>query len=174
MTAGPDPASYHIGTDATVEEFLAVSRVYARAVVDHYGLTADVDDLEWEVSTRAKRRAGAVKSRAGRPETVSLTWAYFRANGWAAVAETIRHELVHVHLLNEHGDGSHGERFRRLAADLQTNVHCERFVEPRWWIVCQSCGQRLARYRRSKLVRDVASYRCGDCGGTLRRTEPDA
>ncbi len=169
MTDESRVSSYHIASDATVEEFLAVAKLYARDVVDRHQLTVTVDDLDWEVSTRATRRAGAVKHRDGRPEVVSLTWAYFETKGWDAMAETIRHELVHVHLLNEHDDGSHGERFRTLAAELRTGVRCERFAEPRWWIVCQSCGARLARYKRSKLVREVESYRCGDCGGVFRR-----
>lgn len=160
---------YHIAPDVTVEEFLAVSKLYARDVVDRHELAVEVDGLDWEVSKRAKRRAGAVKYRDDRPEAVSLTWEFFQTQGWGAMAETIRHELVHVHLLNEYGDGSHGERFRQLADELRTTVHCERFAEPTWWIVCQSCGHRTARYRRSKLVENVESYRCGDCGGTLRR-----
>jgi predicted SprT family Zn-dependent metalloprotease len=176
MTDESRVSYYHLTADATVEEFLAVSKLYARDVVDRYELTVDVDALDWEVSTRAKRRAGAVKHRDGRPEVVSLTWAYFETMGWDAMAETIRHELVHVHLLNEHSDGSHGERFRRLAETLRTGVHCERFAEPRWWIVCRSCGQTLARYRRSNLVENVESYRCSGCGGALRRERhsPDA
>ena len=164
---------YHIASDATEADFLAVAKSYARDVVDEYGLSVDVTGLEWEVSTRAKRRAGAVKYRDDTPETVSLTWAYFETMGWAAMAETIRHELAHVHLLNEYGDGSHGERFRELAARLETGVACERFATPKWWVVCRSCGERLARYRRSKLVTDVESYRCGSCGGSLRREAAD-
>ena len=165
---------YHIESDVTVEGFLAVSRLYARDVVDQYDLSADVTALEWAVSKRAKRRAGAVTYRDGHPESVSLTWEYFQTMGWAAIAETIRHELIHVHLLNEHGDGSHGDRFRELARRLETGTNCERFSEPKWWITCQSCGQTLARYRRSKLVQNIDSYRCGDCGGPLRRERTDA
>lgn len=169
MTDETRTAYYHIEPDVTVEEFLAVSKLYAREIVDQHELTVTVDDLEWNVSTRAKRRAGAVRYRDDRPEAVSLTWEYFETQGWEAMAETIRHELVHVHLLNEYGDGSHGERFRRVAEALRTTVHCERFAAPKWWIVCRSCGLRIARYRRSKLVENVESYRCGSCGGALRR-----
>lgn len=164
---------YHIAPDVTHEEFLAVAKLYARAVVEDHGLAVDVDALDWEVSTRAKRRAGAVKHRDACPETVSLTWDYFQTKGWDAMAETIRHELVHVHLLNEFADCSHGERFRRLATQLDTGVHCERFAEPNWWVVCRSCGQRTGRYRRSKLVTNVEAYRCGNCGGRLRREKND-
>ncbi|WP_340098894.1 SprT-like domain-containing protein [Salinibaculum salinum] len=159
---------YSLDESCSHEEFLAVARVYAREVVAEYDLSASVSDLTWEVSTRAKRRAGAVKYRDGDPVSVTLTWAHFANRGWAATAATIRHELIHVHLLNEHGDASHGERFCRLAERLHTHVHCDRFVPPEWWVVCTDCGARLARYRQSKLVTDPAQYRCGDCGGAFR------
>lgn len=169
MTEPVDTAYYHLSSDATPEELLAVSKLYARDVVERHGLSVDVTELDWEVSTRAKRRAGAVHHRDGVPLSISLTWAFFRAQGWEAMAETVRHELVHVHLLNEHDDGSHGDRFQRWATRLRTGTHCERFSPPTWWIICTDCGHRLARYRRSKLVEHVGSYRCGECGGELRR-----
>jgi len=159
---------YDIAPDCSHAELLAVAKVYAREVVDRYDLTGSVSALSWEVSTRAKRRAGAVKYRGDTPETVVLTWDHFANQGWAATAATIRHELAHVHLLNEAGDAGHGERFRALAERLHTHVHCDRFVPPEWWVVCTDCGARLARYRESKLVTDPDQYQCGDCGGPFR------
>lgn len=175
--AGTDDAAldtdfYDVDSDVSREEFLAVAKVYARDVVETYDLSVAVSDLDWEVSTRAKRRAGAVKHRDGAPQTVSLTWAHFQERGWAAAAATVRHELIHVHLLNEHGDAGHGERFGALADELQAPVRCERFAEPSWWVICRDCGGEMARYRRSKLVEHPAAYRCGGCGGRLR-VEPN-
>lgn len=169
-----DTGYYAVDADASVPEFVAVAKVYAREVVRRYDLSVNVSALDWEVSKRAKRRAGAVKHRDGTPVAVSLTWEHFQRRGWAATAETIRHELAHAHLLNEHGDGTHGERFRELAARLRTSVHCERFAEPNWWIRCEDCGSELARYRKSKLVTDTDSYRCGGCGGALRLVDDRA
>ena len=163
----PDPEPYTVSPDCSHEEFLAVAKVYARRVVDHSGLSVRVDDLEWKVSTRAKRWAAAVRHTAGTPTTVVLTWEYFETAGWTAMAESIRHELVHVHLLNEEDDPSHGPRFRALAERLDTAVHCERFAEPKWWVTCTECGIRLARYRRSTLTEHPERYGCGDCGGRL-------
>lgn len=163
----PDVSHFAIGTHVSPDEFLAVTRVYARRVVDAHGLNVNVSDLDWEVSKRAKRRAGAVKYSEGNPEAVSLTWEYFQERGWAATAETIRHELIHVHLLNERGDGSHGSEFRQLADELKTTVRCEIFAEPKWWIVCQECGAQIPRYRRSKVVKHPAQYRCGRCDGEV-------
>lgn len=164
---------YAVGPESTHEEFLAAAKLYAREVVDRHGLAVDVSRLEWEVSTRAKRRAGAVTYRDGDPRTVRLTWAHFQNEGWAAASATIRHELIHVHLLVEAGDASHGDAFRRLADWLDTHVHCERFVDPEWWVTCVDCGARLARYRRSKLVEQPERYRCNDCGGAFRVDRAD-
>lgn len=166
-TPGLDTEFYAIDTDASPEEFLAVARVYAREVAANYDLSVAVDDLDWEVSKRARRRAGAVRYRDGDPETLSLTWKLFTSRGWGAAAETIRHELVHVHLLNEHDDPSHGERFEAWAERLQTPVTCELFAEPNYWVVCRDCGSEMARYRKSKLVKQPERYRCSGCGGRL-------
>lgn len=159
---------YAVSPDCSREEFLAAAKVYARTVVADHDLSVSVSDLSWEVSTRAKRRAGAVKYRDGTPETVILTWRYFENAGWPAAAATIRHELAHVHLLNERGDASHGPAFRRLADALDTHVHCEHFTDPKWWVRCTDCDVALPRYRRSKLVDHPEQYRCGDCGGRFR------
>jgi hypothetical protein len=64
---------YRITPDATDAAFLAASKLYARAVVDDRDLSVSVSELEWEISKRAKRRAGAVKHRAVVPKTLSLT-----------------------------------------------------------------------------------------------------
>lgn len=162
-----DVAYFSIPRSASEREFLSTAKVYARHVVAVHDLGVAVSDLEWELSKRAKRRAGAVLAEDGTPTTVRLTWAAFEANGWRSAAETIRHELVHVHLLEEHGDGSHGPRFDRLADELDTSRYCEPFAEPRWWVTCRECGERVARYRRSKLIERPEEYRCGACGGSL-------
>jgi len=158
---------YEISSDCSPEEFLAVSRVYAREVVAEHDLSVDVSGLDWEVSKRAKRRAGAVKYSDGTPDSVVLTWEYFEEMGWEETAATIRHELAHVHLLNEAGDPGHGPAFERLAEQLETHVHCERFATPKYWVRCDDCSNRLARYKKSKLVKHPGRYRCGDCGGSL-------
>jgi len=167
-----DTGFYAVDADTTTpEEFLAVARVYAREVVENHDLSVAVDDLDWEVSERARRRAGAVRYRDGDPEVLSITWTLFENRGWGAAAETIRHELIHAHLLNEHGDPSHGDRFEAWADRLRTAVTCELFAEPNYWVVCRDCGSELARYRASKLVKNPGDYRCGGCGGRLEARE---
>jgi len=109
-----------------------------------------------------------VEYRDGQPETVRLTWEQFEQQGWERAASTIRHELIHVHLLNEGVGAGHGEAFEQLASELDTQVHCERFAEPNWWVTCTDCENRMGRYRRSKLVTNPENYHCGNCGGRLQ------
>jgi len=167
----PDDRWYEIDQNCSREELLAVSKVYAREVIDRFDLSVDVSTLEWSISMRAKRRAGAVKYSGSVPKEVILTWEYFENCGWEKVAETIRHELIHIHLLNEKGDSSHGPDFKRWAAKLDTEVNCVRFSEPKWWVTCSSCSNRYARYRRSKLVNRPSEFQCGKCGGRLAVVE---
>jgi predicted SprT family Zn-dependent metalloprotease len=166
-----DPEWFDISTDCSKEEFLSVVKVYARGVVRDYGLDVDVGSLIWEVSTRAKRRAGAVKHIDGQPTSISITWEYFQQNGWIDTASTVRHELIHVHLLNMENDPSHGPRFQEWAERLDTSLHCEIFAEPKWWVVCRSCESEIARYQKSKLVEHPKKYRCQNCGGEFRVEE---
>lgn len=156
---------YSISTNCDQEEFKAACKIYAKTVVNEYGLAADVSDLSWEISARAKTRAGAVKHRNGNPESISITWEFFQKKGWRAVAKTVRHELIHVHLLNTQNEDGHGEMFKQYAEKLDTRVHCERFSDPKWWVTCTNCGGEIPRYRRSKLVKNPEKYKCSECGG---------
>lgn len=161
----PDLSAYSISQSCTHEELLAVAKVYARAVVREFDLSVTVSDLSWEISTRAQRRAGATTYRNGEPQSITLAWKQFEERGWEATASTVRHELIHVHLLNEDVGPGHGDEFRQLADTLDTPVHCERFSEPKWWVKCIGCDAKLARYRRSKLVSNPGAYQCRTCGG---------
>ncbi len=158
---------YQVHPGCSPTEFIAAVKLYARAVADLFDLTVPVHELDWEISRRAKRRAGAVISTDGCPVRVRLTWEYFQREGWAAMAGTVRHELVHVHLLCEADDGSHGPAFRSLAEQLDAPRHCTRFAPPKYTVRCVDCPTEYYRYRRSKLVDRVDAYRCGECGGKL-------
>jgi predicted SprT family Zn-dependent metalloprotease len=162
-----DLSWYNIDPDCSEEEFLAVSKVYARDIIAEYELSVDITTIDWEISKRAKRRAGLIKYEDKTPTAIVLSWKLFANEGWDAMAATIRHELIHAHLLNTNKDASHGADFKSLAEELKTHVHCDRFVEPEWIIRCTDCGCEFPRYRRSKVVKNPEQYSCGDCGGTL-------
>ncbi|WP_226010570.1 SprT-like domain-containing protein [Halomicrobium salinisoli] len=173
------------------EELIAWSRSYARDARREWGLDVRFDLVEWEVSTRAKRRAAAVKRRVidgatvgepmdweatpgadGRPPecTVSLTWAAFEAFDSAEWASTLRHELVHVEQFQHYGTTGHGAAFRERAEELDTEVHCRTFADPKWTFRCTDCGAVTAhRYRECKLVREYERYRSNCCEAPIER-----
>jgi predicted SprT family Zn-dependent metalloprotease len=162
-----DLSWYSIESDCSESEFLAICKIYARDVVNEYNLSANIGEIDWGVSKRAKRRAGVLKYQNNNPNSIILSWKYFDNKGWSALAATIRHELIHAHLLNTEGDATHGKSFKTLAKKLKTHVQCEAFVEPDWLIECIECGCEFPRYRRSKVVEKPGQYACGNCGGEL-------
>jgi len=175
-----------VETDAEIVDW---SRAYCRDVRREWGVDFRLDLVEWEVSRRAKRRAAAVKrpklpdatvgerydwdaveGAEGRPLpcTLSLTREAFEAfdrEGWAS---TLRHELIHVEQYQRDGTTGHGPTFRERAADLDTEVHCSTFAEPKYELTCEDCGALVARrYRDCPLVREYERYRSDCCGAAL-------
>lgn len=131
-------------------------------------LPVDLTSVSWEVSRRAKRRAGACRYDPESGEvTIRLTWAAYEAFGWDEFAGVVRHELVHAYEFQTRGESGHGPTFRALADEIDAPRRCRRFAPPTYWVTCRDCGERLARYRRSKLVQRPDRYRCGACGGGL-------
>ena len=175
-------------------DLVSWSRTYAREARREWVLDVRLDLVEWEVSTRARRRAAAVKrpriddasvgdtydweavpDADGRPLpcTVSLTWDAFEEFSREEWESTLRHELVHVEQYQRFGTTGHGTRFKRRAEELDTEVHCRTFAEPEWTFYCESCDEVTAhRYRDCKLVRQYERYRSNCCEAPLRRTSP--
>ena len=174
---------------STDDELLAWSGAYCREVRREWAVDARFDLVEWEVSHRAKRRAAAVKrpklpdatvgepydwdavgGADGRPLpcTLSLTWEAFETFDRPEWEATLGHELVHVEQYQRDGTTDHGAAFRERAADLDTEVHCPTFADPKYVLTCESCGEVAARrYRECKLVRERDSYRSDCCGAAL-------
>ena len=147
----------------TESELLDRARRYA-ATVD---LDVDLDAVSWDVSRRAKRRAGAcVYRRTDNTVTIRLTWAAYRSFGWAAFTDVIRHELVHAWEFLTFGESGHGERFRAQADAVDAPRHCPSFSVPRLQLCCTAtgCAWTADRHKASKTVREPEAYRCGDCG----------
>lgn len=148
----------------TPAELLERAKRYARGVP----IDVDPSGIEWEISHRAKRRAGACLYRPGSGRiTIRLTWAAYEAFGWERFTGTIRHELIHALEYRERGESGHGAFFDRWAERLDAPRNCPRFTRPAYWIRCTDCGHRSARYRRSSVVTDPDRYRCGSCEGRL-------
>ena len=156
-------------TDGTAEncsiddELLARARIHARDV----DIPVDRSRLEWEVSARARRRAGCCRWNADREvATIVLSRRAYEAYDWETFSGVVRHELVHAWEFQEFGESGHGNRFLERAAAIDAPRYCESFTEPRYRLRClaDSCEWQAARHRASEPVRTPERYRCGDCG----------
>lgn len=158
----------------TPRDLLGYARIYAESV----DVDVDHDAISWEVSKRARRRAGACSYDADTGEvTIRLTWDAYEQYGWRQFTATIRHELVHAWEFQEYGEAGHGRRFREKAREVDAPRHCESFTDPRLELACDGaddhneddgyggCGWRTGRHRASKPVKNPGGYRCPDCGG---------
>lgn len=159
------------------DELLARARIHARDVVDEYDVAIDLGALEWEVSARAKRRAGACRWHADREvATIVLARRAYEAYDWPAFAAVVRHELVHAWEFQQFGESGHGPRFRERAAELDAPRHCQSFSEPRYVLRCLEthCDWRAKRHRASQPVKAPEQYRCGVCGGSYEVEHADS
>ncbi|WP_049922788.1 SprT family zinc-dependent metalloprotease [Halopiger djelfimassiliensis] len=150
------------------DEIVARARIHAREVVAESDLAVDRDALEWTVSGRARRRAGACRWDADREvATIVLARRAYERYAWSEFAGIVRHELVHAWEFQRFGDSGHGPRFREAAARLDAPRHCRAFAEPRYVLRCleSDCDWTADRHRASRPVKTPARYRCGDCGG---------
>lgn len=171
----------------THEDLIAWSRRYCERAVAVHDLAVDLEGIEWTVSTRARRRAAAVKTPRIADATVgearewpdgiptcecSLSWAAFEAFDRGEWRETLRHELLHVEQFQRYGATDHGPEFRDRAEDLDASVTCRRFADANYHLLCTECDSVVARrYRASKLVTEPDRYRSECCGAPLESVE---
>ncbi|WP_227379956.1 hypothetical protein [Haladaptatus halobius] len=86
----------------------------------------------------------------------------------------MRHELIHAWQYHEFGDADHGATLTRWTDRLETSKYYKRFTAPKWWLVCEDYSGWIARYRRSKTLRNTEQYSCSECGGSIRVKEGDS
>ncbi|MGQ3721503.1 SprT family zinc-dependent metalloprotease [Natrialba aegyptia] len=149
------------------DEIIARARIHARDVLADADFELDLSALEWTVSTRAKRRAGACRWHADRETaTIILARRAYDRYDWPEFAGIVRHELVHAWEFRRFGESGHGPRFRERATELDAPRHCRSFTEPRYVLRCLAadCDWTAQRHRASKPVRSPDGYRCGNCG----------
>jgi len=186
------------GSIADHGDLLDWARAYAREVRRKRGVDVRFDTVSWEVSTRAKRRAAALKrpkvsdatigteiewgtvehsDRSSEPGplpcTISLTWGAFEAFDRAELESVVRHELVHLEQFQRYGTTDHGPAFRQRAEELDTEVHCQIFTTPKYVVRCADCEGLVARrYQDCKLVRERDQYRSDCCDASLTCEQP--
>lgn len=160
-------------SEMTEQEFLAVAKQYGKEVATEHFPELPIDEIEWEVSKRRKRSAGALRSNKATGEMkISLAWRAHKEYGWEQTCSTIRHELIHAHQFHTlPGTPDHGPHFKQLANELDTVVNCKSFTDPKYWIICNDCGEKTGRHKRSKTVKHPEKYQCSKCSGTLRSEE---
>lgn len=157
------PPAFSSVTDAA--DILARVREYARNVP----LDVDHDRIDWEMSSRAKRRAGACRHRPGEDHvTIRLAARAYDRLDWDAFAGVVRHELVHAWEYQSFGEAGHGPRFRGKARELDAPRHCPQFSDHRLVLDCTRCDWTAGRHRASPPVKFPTRYGCGRCGADYR------
>jgi predicted SprT family Zn-dependent metalloprotease len=149
------------GTSA--ESIVDRVRRYARTVE----VDVDLSTVSWELSERAKRRAGVcLFDRQTGLVTIRLARGAYEKFDWDEFAAVVRHELVHAWEFQQYGESGHGDRFERKAAALDVPRHCPPFTAGRLRLVCtnDACSWELDRHRASASVTRPGTRRCGDCG----------
>ena len=127
-----------------------------------------VATIDWETSTRMQRSAGvAIYEHQRKQITIRLSWDAYEAYGWEQFSRVVRHELIHAWQYHEYGEADHGPSFRQWIEPLETDRHCERYSDPKYWVICEKCESRDPRYRRSKVVKQPEKYSCGRCSGEI-------
>jgi len=165
------------------DDLIAWSRRYCERAARVHDLAVDLDRVEWAVSTRARRRAGAVRhptiedASAREPYqwtddppecTVVLTWPAYESFSRGEWRGTLRHELVHVEQFQRTGTTGHGPAFRERAAAVDAPRSCPSFAEPRYRLLCGECAELVARrFRASRLVEEPEAYRSSCCEAPL-------
>jgi len=163
--AAADEQDRDLQTKAELRERAAE---HAEKVASEHFPQLPVETIKWETSTRMKRTAGkAVYNKQTGEIVIRLSWDAYREYGWEKYARVVRHELIHAHQYHESGTADHGPTFTRWIKPLDTDRYCERYADPKYWIICEDCERRNPRYKCSKVVKNPHNYRC-QCGGGIR------
>jgi predicted SprT family Zn-dependent metalloprotease len=136
-------------------------------------LNIDLTDVPVEISHKMKRAAGKVSRKGGASEVNYIRYAKraYDKWGWEQFSGTVRHELIHVHTIQNHGEGGHGHHFKALVDQMDTHRHCENFSEDiaKFHLFCSECGKKVAdRHRKSKTVKQPEKYQSKCCKQPLR------
>lgn len=127
------------------------------------------------LNRRACTRFGCCVCREGW-YTIELSAQLAREGTERAVMQVLCHEVLHTC----YGCSNHGPRWRGYAqrmnaaygyqiqrTDNYDALGIQDHRPVRYYVVCQRCGRRIPRMKRSPLVDHPERYRC-PCGGTLR------
>lgn len=159
-------------TQRDIDQLLAAVLEQARAL--KIPVSPRVDP-HVRLNRRARNRFGCCILRDG-VYTIELSAHLAEAGAPEAVSQVLAHEALHTC----YGCSNHGRRWRGYADRMNAawGYHIRRTDDfehlgltddrpVRYVVVCQRCGRRIPRMKRSPLVDHPERYRCR-CGGALR------
>lgn len=159
-------------TQGEINRMLALATAQAREIKIP---VSDRIDPQVKLNRRARTRFGCCVRRNG-AYTIELSAQLAREGSENAVLQVLAHEVLHTC----YGCSNHGPRWKGYAQRMNTayGYHISRTgnydalgIEDdrpvRYYVVCEACGRRIPRMKRSPLVDHPERYRC-KCGGGLR------
>lgn len=159
-------------TQKYIDGLLALAIAQARAV--KIPVSQDICP-QVRLNRRARTRFGCCVRRDG-GYTIELSAQLAREGSERAVLQVLCHEVLHTCW----GCANHGPRWRGYAQrmnraygyDIRRTDGYDTLGIPddrpvRYYVVCERCGRRIPRMKRSPLVDCPGRYRC-QCGGALR------
>jgi len=149
---------------------LAISQARAVKIPVSWGICPQV-----RLNRRARTRFGCC-IRKGRTYTIELSAKLAEEGSEDAILQVLVHEVLHTcYGCSNHGarwksyaqrmNAAYGYRVRRTDNYMELGIEDDRPM--RYWVVCDKCGRRIPRMKRSPLVDHPERYRC-TCGGSLR------
>lgn len=137
--------------------------------------------VEWSVNTRAKKRWGQCRAVTSDTFAIQIASRLLEDDvSDQAAKNTVLHELLHT------VPGCHGHRgrWKELAESVnrllpeytvkRTTTEAEKGVSgdpPTYVVVCADCGREYGTLRMTRLIRTPGRFRCGICGGKLKRIQ---
>jgi len=169
----PETDEPQFGDDMGKKELRRAIEEYSWWVAENYPVDIDLDGVPMELSSRMKKTAGKVVHIRGSDQVKYIRYAIkaYQEWGWEKFAETIRHELIHVHTVQNHATGGHGRLFKKMVPDMDTHRFCEKFAEDeaKYLLLCKECDKLVAqRFKRSKTVKNPGRYQSKCCNAPLR------
>lgn len=128
------------------------------------------------VNNRAKSRFGCCKRLPNGDVVIELSGHTILAEK-KKIMQVLAHEILH----SCYGCLNHGKRWKSYAERMnkafgyqisrtdsreRMGLAQEPDLPPKYELVCQSCGARITRMRKSRLITETWRYRCR-CGGKL-------
>ena len=150
---------------------------YAREVQETYDQSpvanVELARVDWDVSPQLCRAGAYCETVLEEPpkHTIVLSYPGYRSWGWERMKGIIRHELVHVVINEEHGDGvtAHGPEFQSVADSVNAPIRGEDPVPYRYRLYCGRCGSMVdGLYKASDRTRNPRQYRTNCCEAPLQ------